>query len=646
MTPGVLRDAASLERRRATRSRRCTPSDVEVANLLAVSTALVRGGAGARRESRGTHTRARLSRSRRPRSSAGSCSPGAPSRCFVPLPGRASRRGERADLDPPRRTSSGRRSRGRWPRTSGRSATSRPSLVPGDAIGDRRRSWPGRTACSPAPRARPRRSRSSTPRSRSVVGRRRRRGRRRARRSARCRGPAALGAHRRAHRARTSCATSRAWRRSTRRFVDAPRARHGARIWDTRKTLPGLRALEKAAVRAGGGVNHRGSLSDFVLVKDNHLAGLAIADAVAPARGRCGRGARSRSSATARSRSRRPIAAGPTMVLLDNMTPRQVRDCVAIARATAPAGLPGRGLRRRHPRQRRARYADAGADLVSTSVDHAVRARARHRRSTSPDEEACHAARPSTAGNTQTVIGLFDDRELVDHWRIATVAERTSDELALMIQQFLGFHGFSFDAHVIGRRDRVRRAARHGRAARDDRALLRLRGAGARAGRAHRDADPLRQAEGTSAPTASPTRSARTTSTAARRSSSTSAPPTPIDAVSAKGEYLGGAIFPGIEISLDALFARAAALRRVELVRAEERDRQVDHRSRSSRARSTASAARSTPSSTASRASWAVAPSSRPGASPSSSSPHSRTIQHFEPWLTLQGLRIVHERKS
>ena len=48
-------------------------------------------------------------------------------------------------------------------------------------------------------------------------------------------------------------------------------------------------------------------------------------------------------------------------------------------------------------------------------------------------------------GNTQTVIGLFADHDLVDHWRIATVAERTSDELALMFQQFLGFHGFSFE---------------------------------------------------------------------------------------------------------------------------------------------------------------------------------------------------------
>ena len=56
----------------------------------------------------------------------------------------------------------------------------------------------------------------------------------------------------------------------TRRWVDAV-AGTGARIRDTRKTLPGLRALEKYAVRCGGGVNHRMSLSDAALVKDNHV---------------------------------------------------------------------------------------------------------------------------------------------------------------------------------------------------------------------------------------------------------------------------------------------------------------------------------------------------------------------------------------
>ena len=53
------------------------------------------------------------------------------------------------------------------------------------------------------------------------------------------------------------------------------------RVLDTRKTTPGLRSLEKAAVRAGGGLNHRGSLSEAVMIKDNHLAGLGITEAVA-----------------------------------------------------------------------------------------------------------------------------------------------------------------------------------------------------------------------------------------------------------------------------------------------------------------------------------------------------------------------------
>src|SRR6202163_4380767 len=54
------------------------------------------------------------------------------------------------------------------------------------------------------------------------------------------------------------------------------------------------------------------------------------------------------------------------------------------------------------------------------------------------------------AGNTQTVVGLFRDSRLVDHWRIATVADRTSDELALMVQQFLGFHGVVFENAITG----------------------------------------------------------------------------------------------------------------------------------------------------------------------------------------------------
>jgi nicotinate-nucleotide pyrophosphorylase (carboxylating) len=151
---------------------------------------------------------------------------------------------------------------------------------------------------------------------------------------------------------------------ATRAFVDAAGDR--TRVWDTRKTLPGLRALEKAAVRAGGGVSHRGSLSDFVLVKDNHLAGLSIAEAVSRAQAMWP-GRTVEVECDRREQVEAAIAAGATMVLLDNMTPSEVRECVALARATAPRGFlveVSGGVTLDNVRA----YAEAGADLVSTSV--------------------------------------------------------------------------------------------------------------------------------------------------------------------------------------------------------------------------------------------------------------------------------------
>ena len=93
----------------------------------------------------------------------------------------------------------------------------------------------------------------------------------------------------------------------TAQFVTVARASNPrVAVLDTRKTTPGLRVLEKAAVRAGGGTNHRLNLSDAVLVKDNHLAGISIT-APWPRPVRCGRAAWSRSSATPSSRwPRRP----------------------------------------------------------------------------------------------------------------------------------------------------------------------------------------------------------------------------------------------------------------------------------------------------------------------------------------------------
>jgi nicotinate-nucleotide pyrophosphorylase (carboxylating) len=150
----------------------------------------------------------------------------------------------------------------------------------------------------------------------------------------------------------------------TRRFVES--AGPTARIWDTRKTLPGLRAVEKAAVRAGGGVNHRGSLSEFILVKDNHLAGLGITEAVRRARARWP-GRTVEVECDRAEQVQEAIAAGATMVLLDNMTPDSVRACVSLARVTAPDGFlveVSGGVTLDNVRS----YADAGADLISTSV--------------------------------------------------------------------------------------------------------------------------------------------------------------------------------------------------------------------------------------------------------------------------------------
>ncbi len=119
----------------------------------------------------------------------------------------------------------------------------------------------------------------------------------------------------------------------TRRYVDAVRAANPAtRVLDTRKTTPGLRALEKAAVRAGGGFNHRGSLSDAVLVKDNHLAGLSIGAAVARAKD-LWPGRMVEVECDHPAQVDEAVAAGATVIMLDNMTPEQVAGCVSRLRA-------------------------------------------------------------------------------------------------------------------------------------------------------------------------------------------------------------------------------------------------------------------------------------------------------------------------
>lgn len=117
----------------------------------------------------------------------------------------------------------------------------------------------------------------------------------------------------------------------------------GARVRDTRKTTPGLRRLEKYAVRCGGGVNHRMSLSDAALVKDNHVvAAGGVAEAFAAVRERFP-GVPVEVEVDSMEQLREVLDAGADLVLLDNFTPDQMREAVRItdgrARLEASGGL-------------------------------------------------------------------------------------------------------------------------------------------------------------------------------------------------------------------------------------------------------------------------------------------------------------------
>ena len=125
----------------------------------------------------------------------------------------------------------------------------------------------------------------------------------------------------------------------TRRFVRATRGQ--ATILDTRKTTPGLRPLEKAAVRAGGGTNHRGSLSDGVLIKDNHLAGMTITEAVRRARMRWP-GRLVEVECDRLEQVREAIDAGATMVMLDNMSVDEVTEAVGVIAGRVAVEVSGR----------------------------------------------------------------------------------------------------------------------------------------------------------------------------------------------------------------------------------------------------------------------------------------------------------------
>jgi len=162
---------------------------------------------------------------------------------------------------------------------------------------------------------------------------------------------------------------------ATRRYADAV-AHTGARILDTRKTLPGWRALAKKAVRDGGGTNHRMGLYDRVLVKDNHLAATGVE-----------RSPEAVASTVQKIRSARPglaiqfeadtlaqaelfAGAGADFILLDNMTPAQLREAVRAiggrSKTEASGGITVETVRA---------VAESGVDFISVgALTHSVKA--------------------------------------------------------------------------------------------------------------------------------------------------------------------------------------------------------------------------------------------------------------------------------
>jgi nicotinate-nucleotide pyrophosphorylase (carboxylating) len=153
----------------------------------------------------------------------------------------------------------------------------------------------------------------------------------------------------------------------TRRYVDAVEGT-GAAILDTRKTTPGLRALEKHAVACGGGRNHRFGLDDGVLVKDNHLrAAGSVANAVE--RLRAATSLPIEVECDTLEQVAEALAAGADAILLDNMTTDRLRDAVALAGGRARLEASG-GVTLENVRA----VAETGVDEISVgALTHSAR---------------------------------------------------------------------------------------------------------------------------------------------------------------------------------------------------------------------------------------------------------------------------------
>jgi len=252
-------------------------------------------------------------------------------------------------------------------------------------------------------------------------------------------------------------------------------------------------------------------------------------------------------------------------------------------------------------------------------------------------------------GNTQTAIGMYGgddgDGEPVDQWRIATNAERTSDEHALLLDQLLGLHDLGLDdVHGVA----IASTAPALTATLKEMCQRRLAGAtlvvveaGVRTGMPIRYDNPKE---------VGPDRIANAVAAFDRYGGPTTVVDfgTAIifDAVSGRGEYLGGAIFPGLEVSVDALFGKAAALRRVELVPPRHViGRNVAESIQSGVVLGYASVVEGM-CARFDQAHGGAATTVFTGSVAELIAPVVDRRVHVEPWLTLQGLRLIYRRNQ
>lgn len=153
----------------------------------------------------------------------------------------------------------------------------------------------------------------------------------------------------------------------THRYVEAVSGTH-AKVTHTRKTTPGLRILEQQAVLHGGGMPHRLNLGACVMLKDNHLQALAtksahpIADAIGQLRQRLSHTVKIEVEADRLEQVREAVEAGADIILLDNMTPEQIRETLTIIDKRAISEASG-GINLQNIRA----YAETGVDYISTS---------------------------------------------------------------------------------------------------------------------------------------------------------------------------------------------------------------------------------------------------------------------------------------